>query len=254
MQLTPPLAYAQHDARKSTGRQIVSALAAVLVLHALALWLLQSQAMRVVPREAPRLMLVRLLSVVPSVPMVAPPPAPIPTPVPVPPPRPRKIPAKSKKNVTPLQHVQRDEAPAPSQAPIASAQPAPEPAAAAPPATLPETQSTQSAQAGQAMHATVSSPTTGQPKAVSHVDCNIVEPDYPEIARRRGETGTAVVRFVVDTDGRIKSVRLQRSSGYSRLDDAALDALHSSTCRPYLEAGVPVPVMFDKPFVFELEN
>jgi protein TonB len=248
MQQTTPLAHTQPAARKPVPvRQIALALAAVLALHALALWLLQSQAMRVVLREAPRIMLVRLLNVVPSVPMVTPSPAPIPTPVPVPvpPPRPYKIPAKSKKNVTPLLHVQRDEVPALPETPIASAPPAPEPAAAVPPATMPKTQSAQS---------TVSSPSTDQPKAVSHVDCNIVEPDYPEIARRRGETGTAVVRFVVDTNGRIKSVRLQRSSGHPRLDDAALDALRSSTCRPYLEAGVPVPVMFDKPFVFQIEN
>ncbi len=92
------------------------------------------------------------------------------------------------------------------------------------------------------------------PKPVSHVDCNIAQPDYPDAAQRRGEAGTAIVRFVVDVDGRIESAQIVRSSGYARLDNAALDALRNGTCRPSLDSGVPVRVVFEQPFVFGLVN
>ena len=92
------------------------------------------------------------------------------------------------------------------------------------------------------------------PKEVSHVDCNIAQPDYPEASRRRGESGTAVVRFVVGVDGRVESAKIQQSSGYARLDEAALDVLRSGTCRPWKEAGVPVRVAYAQPFVFGLGN
>ena len=89
---------------------------------------------------------------------------------------------------------------------------------------------------------------------VSQVDCSIAQPDYPEAARRRGEAGTAVVRFVVGATGQVESIQLRHSSGYARLDEAALDALRSSTCRPHRENGMPVPVMFEQSFVFGLAN
>lgn len=95
---------------------------------------------------------------------------------------------------------------------------------------------------------------TSAPKNVSHLDCRIVQPDYPMQSKRRGETGTAYVRFVVDVSGRIESIELKQSSGYSRLDDAALAALRDSSCKPYLENGEPVRAAYIKPFDFNLRD
>ena len=89
---------------------------------------------------------------------------------------------------------------------------------------------------------------------VSHVDCNIAHPDYPAMAQRRGEAGTAVVRFVVGANGRVESAKIQQSSGYAQLDNAALDVVKSGTCRPWKEAGVAVRVAYAQPFVFGLGN
>ena len=47
-------------------------------------------------------------------------------------------------------------------------------------------------------------------------------PKYPETARRRGAQGTAQVALRLAASGRVADVRLHRSSGDARLDDAAL--------------------------------
>lgn len=86
------------------------------------------------------------------------------------------------------------------------------------------------------------------------MDCSIAQPDYPQAAQRRGESGTAVVRFVVGVDGRVESAQIQKSSGYPRLDEAALAAVQGGSCRPWREGGVPVRVAYAQPFVFGLGN
>jgi protein TonB len=48
---------------------------------------------------------------------------------------------------------------------------------------------------------------------------------YPEEARRRRETGTVKVGFVLLRDGRIARIHLRRSSGSLLLDEAAQEAL-----------------------------
>ncbi|MFB9124864.1 energy transducer TonB [Paraburkholderia dipogonis] len=92
------------------------------------------------------------------------------------------------------------------------------------------------------------------PKDMSHLSCNVGQPDYPPLSRRRGETGTVIVSLVVSVTGKIENVALKKSSGFSRLDDAALDAVRSSACKPYLENGQPVRVPTNQPFVFNLND
>lgn len=55
------------------------------------------------------------------------------------------------------------------------------------------------------------------------------KPDYPSLSLRLGERGTVVLEFLVGTDGRVKRSRVESSSGYPRLDEAARRAL--SRCR-----------------------
>ena len=90
------------------------------------------------------------------------------------------------------------------------------------------------------------------PKNVSHLDCRIVAPDYPARSKRLGETGTAYVRFVVGLAGEIEDVELKKSSGFERLDNAALEAMRASTCKPYTENGTPVRAAYTQPFDFSL--
>lgn len=234
--------HARHNARTYAAREIVIALIAVLALHAaLALWLLRERPARVGHREAPRTIVARLLSAPPAPAVTMTPRA---AAVPVPahtPPQPREMPKTGRKIAAPPQPGTLSR---PEEA-VVPAPPSPSPGGM--PTIAPPAAPTTAEPAAQPQ-------TMSAPKPVSHVDCHIAPPDYPEAARRRGETGTAVVRFVVGVDGRVESAQLLRSSGHARLDDAALDALKGSTCRPSLDAGVPVRVVFEQTFVFGLDN
>ncbi len=48
---------------------------------------------------------------------------------------------------------------------------------------------------------------------------------YPMAARRMGQTGTVIVAFTLLEDGSIINIRIDNSSGNSRLDSAGLDAV-----------------------------
>ena len=136
------------------------------------------------------------------------------------------------------------EAPAPSPVTVAP----PEPAAPAAPAAPP----TPAAPAAPAIGRQTME--ISAPKNVSHLDCNIAKPDYPALSRRRGETGTAYVKFVVGVTGKLENIELKKSSGFSRLDDAALAAAHASACKPYLEDGQPIRAAYTQPYNFNLED
>jgi len=50
-------------------------------------------------------------------------------------------------------------------------------------------------------------------------------PHYPPLSRRNGETGAVVLRFLIDTDGTVLDSKVESSSGFERLDEAALNGL-----------------------------
>ncbi|RDK01641.1 energy transducer TonB [Paraburkholderia lacunae] len=217
--------------------------AAVVAIHvallAIALTLRNEPVVR--PVES-RTMVAELLSPAPvaapvALQSIAPPPKPTPQvhtnpklqPKPTPTPKPAP---------TPL-----PQAAAPSPTPVAAPDPAP-PAPAAPAAPA--------AQAAPAIGRQTMEITA--PKNVSHLDCNIAKPEYPSLARRRGETGTAYVKFVVGLTGKLENIELKKSSGFSRLDDAALAAVHASACKPYLENGQPIRAAYTQPYDFNLND
>lgn len=156
------------------------------------------------------------------------------------------------KPTPPIPHVKQKVVPRPTPKPIPQAaapsptqittpEPPPAPAApAAPPAPA----------------APVARPTIAMsaPKNVAHLDCDIVKPIYPPLSTRRGETGVASVKFVVGLTGKVQNIELTKSSGYSRLDDAALEAMRASTCRPYIENGQPMLATRTQPFEFGLND
>lgn len=54
---------------------------------------------------------------------------------------------------------------------------------------------------------------------------NRVDPIYPPASRRAGEEGTVRLKVLVDTSGRASNVAVTRSSGFPRLDQAAMEAV-----------------------------
>ncbi|WP_024902241.1 energy transducer TonB, partial [Robbsia andropogonis] len=92
------------------------------------------------------------------------------------------------------------------------------------------------------------------PKNVRHLTCAGTRPEYPALSSRRGETGTVVIQFVVDTHGKVESARVKTSSGYDRLDEAARQAALSSPCTPYMEGGTAVKAITERPYSFSLSD
>ena len=77
---------------------------------------------------------------------------------------------------------------------------------------------------------------------------------YPPMSKRLGETGRVVVRVLIGPDGRAQDARLQRSSGFDRLDDWALQAARDRIrFVPGTRNGVPEAMWFNVPLNFVLE-
>jgi protein TonB len=75
-------------------------------------------------------------------------------------------------------------------------------------------------------------------------------PVYPRDSSRRRERGTVVLRVLVDAQGRPAQIQLERSSGYSRLDDAARAAVQQALFRPYEVNGIAQPAQVLIPIEF----
>jgi periplasmic protein TonB len=220
--------------------RVIAACVAVVAIHAALLGVALTMRNEPPPRpiEA-KSITAQLISETPAPQPVAvespPPPKPVPQPVPKPQPKP-KVKPKIEPKPTPMPVTEAPSqiaAPAPEPTPPAPPQPAPPPAAPA-----------------------IGKPSMdlAAPKNVAHLSCNIAQPDYPAMAKRRGETGTAVVRLTVGLAGKIENVTLQKSSGSSRLDDAALEAVRGSACSPYKENGEAIRATATVPFVFSLND
>ena len=87
------------------------------------------------------------------------------------------------------------------------------------------------------------------------VSCpKLTAPTYPAISRRMGEEGKLVLRVELDESGRIDDAKVINSSGYERLDEAALAAVKSWQCNPSLRNGQPVRAVALQPFNFVLQG
>lgn len=77
-------------------------------------------------------------------------------------------------------------------------------------------------------------------------------PVYPLTARKLGETGKVVLRVELDETGRLVASDVARSSGFTRLDEAALAAVKSWRCQPAMRAGQALRVVSMESFDFRL--
>ena len=79
-------------------------------------------------------------------------------------------------------------------------------------------------------------------------------PAYPQLSRRLGEEGEVLLRVELDEKGLLLSARLASSSGYPRLDDAALAAIRNWRCTPALRNGQPLHAVALQAFKFILQG
>jgi periplasmic protein TonB len=93
------------------------------------------------------------------------------------------------------------------------------------------------------------------PKLVSTVEyVREPSPRYPPQSRRLREQGLVVLRVVIDEQGEASSIEIETSSGHSRLDAAARDAVLRAAFRPYVEGGEPRRALVLIPIEFALNH
>jgi protein TonB len=203
----------------------------VILLHVAVLWALQAGLMRraveiIVPGE--------ILSE-----FISPPAPPAPQPQ-APAPQPVKQEVKPAVKPTPTPPL-----PAPTSAP------SPVVAPAAPAPTQP------------AIEASTVAPTAAAPQAPAPARIelpssdaaylNNPKPAYPALSRRLGEQGKVVVRVLIGVDGTAQQAEIRTSSGYDRLDQAALATVRSWRYVPGKRNGTAEAMWFNVPINFVLE-
>ncbi|HYE39574.1 MAG TPA: energy transducer TonB [Ramlibacter sp.] len=212
----------------------------VVALHVAVLWAMNAGLLR---RVVEIVVPVQLVSEMITPPVPAPPPPP---PIPVPaPPAPPVVKPKPKPR-PPAPAPRPVAAPAPAPAPVAQADPVPaptppEPVVAAPPP------------------APVTPPAPPAPPRIELPSTSAdylrnPQPEYPAISRRLGEEGQVMLRVLIGADGSAQQVELRRSSGYDRLDRAALETVRGWRFVPGKRNGVAEAMWFNVPINFVLER
>lgn len=82
---------------------------------------------------------------------------------------------------------------------------------------------------------------------------NNPKPSYPALSRRLGEQGKVVVRVLIGVDGTAQQAEIRTSSGYERLDQAALATVRSWRYVPGKRNGTAEAMWFNVPINFVLE-
>lgn len=82
---------------------------------------------------------------------------------------------------------------------------------------------------------------------------NNPRPAYPPMSRRLGEQGTVVVRALIGADGVPQKAEVQQSSGFERLDRAAVETALKWRYVPGKRAGIAEAMWFKVPLRFVLE-
>lgn len=183
------------DYSAQSGPERAAVLSVILGLHAAAIVAFVSVGgVAVVMRHAEP-MLVHIL------PAPAPRPVEIPRSVPMPNLRPPEIRLAEPPPIENLFTMRMDEKAAPS-APVVTAVATPE----APPSSV------------------VPAPRLEPPRA-DMAYLNNPPPSYPAVSRRAGEQGRVMLRVRVDASGSVEAIEVQATSGFPRLDEAALAAV-----------------------------
>ncbi len=79
-------------------------------------------------------------------------------------------------------------------------------------------------------------------------------PEYPRLSRVRGEEGTVVLEVEVRPDGTPAAIRVVRSSGYRRLDRAAVEGMRKARFSPATRGGRPTGDTIRVAITFDLRD
>jgi len=217
----------------------------VLAMHGAVLYGLSS--VRVIPHPSEAATLFVTL-VTPTPPQPRPSPAPVSASVPKPtePPRQhRPVQREAPRPVKPPHTQLAAEAPLVSPTERIAPLPPPDPVVAAPESGPP---------GAQPSHPQAAGPVTLMSSDQALVCPVRKPPPYPTVSRRLGETGKVVLRVELDETGRVSAAKVVTSSGYPRLDEAALATVRTWRCQPAQRDGQAVRAVAVQPFDFTLEG
>ena len=79
-------------------------------------------------------------------------------------------------------------------------------------------------------------------------------PEYPTISLSTGEAGVVLLRFHVGPEGKVIESAIARSSGFSRLDEAARKAIELCTFKPAMLDGEPTSAWAAIEYVWTIRN
>ncbi|MCQ8896692.1 energy transducer TonB [Limnobacter humi] len=150
--------------------------------------------------------------------------------------------------------------PKPAAKPVKQEQPKPSTPAIAPaiaPEPAPLTAATAPAQP-QAQAVSPSAPPqdtqTITPPRTDAAHLNNPPPAYPALSRRLGEQGRVLVDVYILPDGSVGDLKLNKSSGFGRLDDAAMTAVKQWKFVPAKRGGQPIAFWYVQPVSFVLNS
>ncbi|MCK6375782.1 energy transducer TonB [Zoogloea sp.] len=79
-------------------------------------------------------------------------------------------------------------------------------------------------------------------------------PAYPAQSRRLHEEGRVLFDVYILPNGSVGQIKLKRSSGFPRLDDAALEAIRRWRYVPAKRGDEPIPYWYVQPLDFQLDS
>lgn len=79
-------------------------------------------------------------------------------------------------------------------------------------------------------------------------------PTYPRVSRRRGEEGTVILSVKVRANGTVDDVVILQSSGYHRLDEAAISGARQTPFNPALRFGHAIDSTTELSYTFRLTD
>ena len=80
------------------------------------------------------------------------------------------------------------------------------------------------------------------------------EPEYPPVSRRLGEQGTVILEVTVEPSGRASAVKIIQSSGFPRLDEAAVNGVKANyRFTPGTLDGKPAAMPYTFKFTWKLQ-
>ena len=77
---------------------------------------------------------------------------------------------------------------------------------------------------------------------------------YPNLSRMNGEEGKVILKAVIRSDGQLANVSIQKSSGYSALDEAAMEAVRLACPLAMQQAMGKPQIVVSLPIVYRLAN